>query len=86
MEYWSKETDKSTNDARGLDVDLIRAFTQDADNFLFQKLHLDSKPDTLKTLVGLLALMWTSNISRGLLIMIRLKVPISGLEVLDLNS
>ena len=48
VEYWSKEADKSTNDARGLDVDLIRAFTQDADNFLFEKLHLDSKPDTLQ--------------------------------------
>ena len=49
MEYWAKESDKSTSDARGLDVDLIREFSQSADNFLFEKLHMDSRPDSLKT-------------------------------------
>ncbi|XP_063689847.1 fibrocystin-L-like isoform X2 [Bolinopsis microptera] len=52
VEYWAKESNKSTSDARGLDVDLIREFKQDADNFLFEKLHMDSRPDSLKTITG----------------------------------
>jgi len=49
VEYWAKESDKSITDARGLNVDLIRQFEQGAENFLFEKLHMDSQPDSLKT-------------------------------------
>ena len=51
VEYWSKEDDVTTDDARWSDPELIRAFTQDADNFLFEKYIHFARPDSLQTLV-----------------------------------